>query len=67
MAPEPKNPYLPDDILRLYEVRNHRHAVEILANSCPQEFGEILNALRALRLTAAAMQRPGEHQSTIQP
>jgi hypothetical protein len=65
MDPKAHESYLPDDTLRLYEVRNHRHAVEILANSCAQEFAEIMNALRIFRLTLADITKPGGNQSDI--
>jgi len=65
MVTESTKSYLPDDILKLYEVRNHRHATEILANTCPDEFAEIVNTLRQFRITLADIRKPGGNESDI--
>jgi CRISPR-associated protein Csd2 len=37
--------YLPADFLELYEVHNYRHAAEVLATGCPDEFAELVAAV----------------------
>ncbi len=57
--------YLPADILDLYEVRNYRHAAEVLSTGCPVELEEIVIALRAFSLTTADLLAPGGNESSI--
>lgn len=57
--------HIPTDIRELYEVHNYHHAAEILAMSYPQEFGEILDALRQFRLTEANITEAGGNESVI--
>lgn len=56
---------LPEDIRTLYEVHNFRHAEEILCTTCPQEFHELIQALRSFRLTTDDITRQGGNESTI--
>lgn len=56
---------LPDDLQSLYEVRNYRNAAQVLAASCPDEFAEIIEALRHFRLTVADILKPGGNESEI--
>jgi hypothetical protein len=43
--------YIPEDVRNLFEIHYFRHAACILASEFPEEFGEILDALRAFRIT----------------
>lgn len=57
--------FVPRDILDLYEVHNFRNAAQVLATGCQSEFEEILDALRAFRLTLADIRKPGGNESDI--
>src|SRR5680860_637750 len=57
--------YLPGDVLELYEVHNYRNAGQVLAASCESEFAEIIEALRAFRMTLDDIRRPGGNESVI--
>ena len=57
--------FIPQDIRELYEVHNYRNAAQVLATGCPAEFGQILEALRAFRLTVADIRKPGGNESDI--
>lgn len=58
-------PYLPDELLDLYEVHNFRHALEVMHTGCRAELDELVAALLALRLTTADITAPGGNESTI--
>ncbi len=57
--------FIPDDIRDLYDVYSYRHAASILRNSEPDEFNEILGALREFRLTVNMIKSPGGNESDI--
>ena len=57
--------FIPEDIRALYEVHNYRNAAQVLATGCPAEFAEILEGLRAFRLTLADIRKPGGNESDI--
>lgn len=57
--------FLPEDIRTLYEVHNYRNAAQVLATGCPDEFQEIIEGLRAFRLTLADIRKPGGNESDI--
>lgn len=57
--------FIPEDIRDLYEVHNYRNAAQILATGCPNEFKEIIEGLRAFRLTIADIRKPGGNESDI--
>lgn len=57
--------FLPEDIRMLYEVHNYRNAAQVLATGCPDEFQEIIEGLRAFRLTLADIRKPGGNESDI--
>jgi hypothetical protein len=59
------NTYIPRDICDLYEIHNYRNAAQVLATSCPQEFSEIIEALRIFRLTLDDIRKPGGNESDI--
>lgn len=56
---------IPVDLLDLYEVYSYRHAALILAHSAPEEFAEILEALRQFRLTREMLALGGGNESLI--
>lgn len=57
--------YLPTDFLHLYEVYSYRHAVEVLATSCPDEFAELIDALMRFRISTSDLLAGGGNESTI--
>lgn len=59
------NDYVPVDIGEKYEIRDYRHAAAILANEFPEEFAELIDALRTFRMTRADILRPGGSESDI--
>lgn len=61
----PPADYFTEDFLDLYEVHNHRHAVEVLATSCKEEFAELLDALGKFRLTTSDLLSRGGNESQI--
>lgn len=56
---------LPADILGRYEVFSYRNAAGILKNSFPQQFDDLLTALRRLRITTRQIRTPGGSKSEI--
>jgi CRISPR-associated protein Csd2 len=65
MTANPLNALLPEDILELYEVHNYRSAAQVLATGYPDEFAEIIEGLRAFRLTLADIRKQGGNESDI--
>ena len=61
----PLTDYLTADFLETYEVHNYRHAAEVLATSCPDEFAELISALNQFRLTTADILAKGGNESQI--
>ena len=57
--------FIPEDIQNLYEIHNYRNASQILATTCTEEFKEILECLRAFRLTLEDIRKPGGNESDI--
>jgi hypothetical protein len=56
---------VPDDLRRLYLVKEWRNAAGVLATSCPDEWEEIINVLRAFRLLRSEVQAAGRNRSPI--
>ncbi len=57
--------YFSADFLEAYEVHNYRHAAEVLATGCPDEFTELISALNQFRLTTADIIAKGGNESQI--
>ena len=57
--------HVPQDLLPLYEIYDHRHAAAILVSEFPVEFGEVCSALREFRVTEAQILAPGGNESQI--
>lgn len=57
--------YIPADILARYEVFSYRNAALILSEAHPQEFGELMTALREFKLTRAIIAKAGGNESDI--
>ena len=65
MTANPIDDYIPKDIQALYEVHNYRNAAQVLATGCAAEFHELIDGLRAFRLTIADIRKPGGNESDI--
>ncbi|MDD4915300.1 MAG: BglII/BstYI family type II restriction endonuclease [Methylococcales bacterium] len=57
--------FIPEDIRELYEIHNYRNAAQVLATGCPDEYQEIIEGLRAFRLTLADIRKQGGNESDI--
>jgi CRISPR-associated protein Csd2 len=57
--------FVPRDIQELYEVHNYRNAAEVLSTGCAPEFQELLEGLRAFRLTISDIRKAGGNESDI--
>jgi hypothetical protein len=56
---------VPEDLQRLYHVREWRNATGVLQTACPQEWAEIIEVLRAFRLLRSEIQAAGKNKSPI--
>ena len=59
--------FIPDDLIEKYDFFNYNHAVEILANSFPVEWDDLVNALRNLHITKEELIMAGGSESPIPP
>lgn len=59
------NRYIETDIQSKYEFYDYGHAIEILHESFPEEWKEIQETLRQLKLTAADISKAGGNESPI--
>lgn len=57
--------YIDKDILEKYEFYNYGHALEILHDAFPIEWGELQECLRKLQLTLADIKKAGGNESPI--
>ncbi|QDX24673.1 restriction endonuclease [Sphingomonas suaedae] len=57
--------YIPADILQKYEVYSYRNAALILSEAHPVEFNELMDALRAFKLTRDIIATAGGNESQI--
>jgi CRISPR-associated protein Csd2 len=65
MTASPIDDFIPKDIRELYEVHNYRNAAQVLSTGCAAEFRELLEGLRAFRLTIADIRKAGGNESDI--
>ncbi len=56
---------VPEDLRRLYHVKEWRNAAGILATACPDEWTDIVEVLRAFRLLRSEVQAAGKNRSPI--
>jgi hypothetical protein len=56
---------VPEDLRRLYHVKEWRNAAGILATACPDEWADIVEVLRAFRLFRSEVQAAGRNKSPI--
>ena len=57
--------FLPDPITKRYEIHNFRHASEVLATGCKNEFDELMNALGQFSLSLSDISTKGGNESQI--
>lgn len=56
---------VPDDLRKLYHVREWRNAAGILTTACPDEWSEIIEVLRSFRLRRSEVLAAGGNKSPI--
>jgi Restriction endonuclease BglII len=56
---------LPIDLLEKYKFASYGRALSVLAHGFPDEFNEILDALREFNITTGMIRRPGGNESEI--
>lgn len=61
----PISKYIDSDILEKFEYRDYGHALEILHESFPEEWNEIQDCLRKLKLTIDDIRTAGGNESPI--
>ena len=57
--------YIDSDLLTKFEFYNYGHALEILHDAFPAEWGELQDCLRKLKLTLAYIKKAGGNESPI--
>lgn len=57
--------YINSDLLSKFEFRNYGHALEILHDAFPEEWKELQECLRRLKLTVADIKKAGGNESPI--
>lgn len=57
--------YIDSDLLSKFEFRNYGHALEILHDAFPEEWKELQECLRRLKLTVADIKKAGGNESPI--
>lgn len=57
--------FVPEDVRALYEAHEWRNGLAVLSAGCPEEWADILAALRDFRLYASEIIRRGGNRSRI--
>ena len=57
--------FIPEDLLFKYEFHNYGHALEILSEAFPEEWNEICDSLRKLKLSSEDISISGGNESPI--
>ena len=57
--------YINSGLLSKFEFRNYGHALEILHDAFPEEWKELQECLRRLKLTVADIKKAGGNESPI--
>lgn len=63
--PEAVRRHIPADVLARYEVHSYRNAALILSQAHPAEFGELMDALRAFRISTDIIRKAGGNESDV--
>lgn len=61
------NDIFPSDILEKYEIYSYYHAAEILSLAYPEEFHDLIDALRNVHITIEDILQAGGNESPIPP
>ena len=61
----PRHRHIPNDLKKLYEIHDYRHAAAILACEFPVECSEIFGVLRSFRFNEAQLLKGGGNESEI--
>ena len=61
------NDIFPSDILEKYEIYSYYHAAEILSLAYPEEFQDLIDALRNVHITIEDILQAGGNESPIPP
>lgn len=56
---------IPEDIRHLYEVREWRNAAGVLSTAHPEEWDEVMDALRGFRFKTSDVLAPGKNKSEL--
>ena len=56
---------IPEDLLKRFEFKNYGHALEILTEAYPEEWNEIQDCLRKLRITIEDLTMAGGNETNI--
>lgn len=56
---------IPPDLREKFEFHNFGHALEILPQACPDEWCELLSALRDFAIPMAAIEKSGGNESDV--
>lgn len=62
---KPYSCYIDEDLMNKFEFRDYGHALEILHESFPEEWEELQNSLRKLKLSLADIIKAGGNESPI--
>src|SRR5262249_35304692 len=57
--------FVSKDVQDLYDVYNHRNGAQILKVGCPDEYNDIMDALKDFRFTLDDIRKPGGNESAI--
>jgi hypothetical protein len=57
--------YIPEDVRSRFEFNNYNHAIEILSQAFPNEWNEILEALRRVEITIDDLREAGGNETKI--
>lgn len=56
---------IPEDLKEKFEFHNFGHALEILPQACPEEWNDLLQALRGFRIPLSEIKAAGGNESAI--
>lgn len=64
-SPEAVEIYIPEDVRNRFDVYSYRSAALILSQAHPEEFNELMEALRAFKITQAIISKAGGNESEV--
>ena len=57
--------YIPQDLLGRFEFYNYNHAIEIITQAFPDEWTELVDCLRKLKITTDDLREAGGNETRI--